>query len=398
MADTHYRWRAKPFTQIDAFPAEVLEDACENTGFSEIHKIVWGISYSDLDTKIRDCPEALDELDSYGYTPLDYAIRFGKSNHVRVLLSHRADIKRRPHYLFWTVIRTGDCASIRLLLDRGIRPNDLVRYAWEDRYTCFPFMVESPQHWNEHYVGWKPAVDGLLIDYGFDLNIGGYNGITDLMACCRRRSSPMVTKRIKMLLEHGVDFEVTDNDGQTAIHHALRNDNLPALEMLLKYGARLDARTAEGETILHMAVKWIDELAMVYALSKAGIMRLDLDAPRHDGKIAFHILRCRANGAGGWYTKFPPRDGFNIEVHIQIIRAFESLFQEIQEHQVVPLKDRYPALPIAALGEQKAAEPVEETYPASSDHAIHEATDGTDIPTNQDSTEPICAPPGAWPE
>ena len=397
MADTHYRWRAKPLAQIDAFPVEVLEDACQNTGFSEIHKIVWGISYSDLDTKIRDRPEALDKLDFYGYTPLDYAIRFRKSNHIRVLLSHGADIKRRPRSLFWTVIHTGDCASIRLLLDRGIRPNDLVRYAREDRYACFPFMVESPQSWNEHYVDWKPAVDRLLIDYGFDLNIGGYNGITDLMACCRRRSSPKVTKRIEMLLEHRVDFEVTDNDGQTAIHHALRNDNLPAFEMLIKYGARLDVRTAEGETILHMAVKWIDEVPMVHALSKAGIMQLDLNAPRHDGKTAFQILRCRAAGAGGWYTKFPPRDSSHVEVHIQVIRAFESLFQEIQEYQGIPLKDRYPALPIAALGEQRAAETVEDNYPALSTHAIDEVLDGDDVPPNCGSNEPICAPPGAWP-
>lgn len=245
---------------------------------------------------------------------------------------------------------------------------------------------------------WKPGVDRLLIDYGFDLNIGGYNGITDLMACCRRGSSRKVTERIVMLLEHGVDTEVTDNDGQTAIHHALRNDNLPAFEMLIKYGARLDARTVEGETILHMAVQWIDEVAMVHALFKAGIMRLDLDAPRHDGKTAFHILRCRAAGVGGWYTKFPPRDRFHIEVHNQVIRAFESLFQRIQEHQGVPLESRYPALPIAPLLEPKFAEPVEDIYPASSGHAVHEATDGDDISTNQDSTEPICAPPGAWPD
>ena len=398
MADTHYRWRAKPLAQIDAFPAEVLEDACENKGFSEIHKIVWGISHNDLDTKLRDCPEALDKLDSYGYTPLDYAVRFGKSNHVRILLSHGADISKRPRFLFWTVIRTGDCASIRLLLDRGIRPNDLVRYAWEDRYACFPFMIEALQIWDQHYVDWKPGVDRLLIDYGFDLNIGRYNGITDLMACCRRRSSRKVTQRIEMLLEHGVDPEVTDNDGRTAIHHALRNDNLPAFEMLIKYGARLDARTAEGETILHMAVEWIDEVAMVHALFKARIMRLDLNARRHDGKTAFHILRCRVAGPGGWYMKFPPRDRFNVEVHIRIIRAFETLFQEIQEYQGVPLEDRYPALSIAPFLEPKATEPVGDTYPASSGHAVHEATNGDDIPMKQDPTEPICAPPGAWPE
>ena len=392
-AVTYQYWsRAKLLTQIDAFPAEVWEDPCEKKGISEIHKIVMGISYDDLDTKVRAFPETLDQVDSYGYRPLDYAIRFGKSNHVKVLLSHGADIGRRPHDIFWTAVESSDCASIQILLDRGLRPNDLVPYAIEDHYRASQWGVGQFHQYIEDYGYCKPAIGRLLIDYGFDFNNGGYDGVTALMACCRRHSWPKGTKRMEFLLEHGVDPEVTDNYGRTAIHHALYNDNLPAFKMLIRYGARLDAWTSKDETVLHIAVKWTREVAMIRALSKAGIMQLDLDAPQHDGRIAFNFLRHRAAKLAETHQKFLFED------HIRIIRAFESLFQEIQEHQGVPLEDRYPALHIAALRTDSAAVPVKAIYPASSSHTIYEASDGDDITAKSESKEPICAPPGAWPE
>ena len=397
-----YVWRAKGHAELDAFPAELLEDACEKKGFSEIHKIVWGISYENLDTKVRACPEALDGLDSYGYTPLDYAIRFGNTDHVRVLLSHGADIGRRPFYLFWTAVESGNCASTQLLLDRGLRPNDLVLYPPNNNLDSISKSgVQTFPYYISHYHNCKPAMDKLLINYGFNFNPGVSNGFTTLMACCRGDTSRNGIKRMKLLLGHGIDPEVTDRDGQTAIHHALCNGNVPAFETLIKYGARLDARTSKGETVLHVAVERTREVAMVHALSKAGIMQLDLDARRDDGETAFNVLRRRAPQTEIHYCNSFPRttkEEYHIEVHIPIIRAFEALFQEIQEHQGVPLEDRYPALHITAPGEQRAAEPVEDTYPASFDHAIHEATDRDDIAANHDSNESICAPPGAWPE
>ena len=396
ITDAYYRTHL--VEKLEAFPAEVLEDAFARNQVSEIHKIVWGISNDDLDRKVRACPEAVDGPDHNGLTPLDYAIKFGNSDHIRVLLSHGADIGRRPHYLFWTAVQSGNCASIQFLLDGGLRPNDLLFDTQEDS-SVFPFRYLPS--WSVICVDCKPEVDSLLIDHGFNFNIRGSDGVTALMACCNNDRSHDRTKRMKSLLERGVDPEITDKYGQTAIHHALRNDNLRAFELLTEYGARLDARTSKGETVLHMTVERTTGVAMVHALSKAGIMQLDLNARRDDGKIAFNVLRRRAAETESFYWKFPPRttvDEFDIEVDVQIIRAFESLFQQIQEHQGVPLEDRYPALPIAALGDEIAAEPVEDTYPASSGRAIHEVSDEDDSPANQDSNEPICAPPGAWPE
>ena len=410
----NYRRVARCHAKLDAYPAELLEDACEDHGLSEIHKIVWGISYEDLDTKVRACPKAVDGLDIYGRTPLDYAVGFGNSDHVKVLLSHGADIGRQPHYLFWTAVESGNCASTQLLLDRGLRPNDLVprlpaldlyspedkldRFSWSSfrSFRSFVYYIDSYHN--------TPAMDRLLIDYGFDFNTEVSHGLTALMACCRwdsLDSSHSRLKRIESLLEYGVDPEIKDQYGRTAIHHALCNENVGAFELLTEYGARLDARTYQGETVLHMAVQRTRRVAIVHALFKAAIMRLDLDAPRHDGRIAFNVLRCRAAKTESSFWNRLPRtkvDESHIELHVEIIRAFESLFQQIQEHQGVPIRDRYPPLLIAALGEVIAAEPAEYTYSVSSNHGILEVSDEDGVSANHDSNEPMCAPPGAWPE
>ena len=369
--DPKYPWRLK----TDAFPAEFLDEPCEKKGFSEIHKIVLGFSYKDLDTEVGSCPEALDGVDSYGYTPLHYAIYSGNNDHVRILVSHGVDI---PRHLFWRAVESGNCASTQLFLGRGLRPNNLIPSPHTLSFLIFEYYINYHGHRTSE-------MDRLLIDYGFDFSARVTQGITALMACCHWRSAHGGIKRMKCLLEHGIDPEIKDQYGQTAIHHALRNHNVGAFEMLIKYGACLDARTSKGETILHMAVEHIKEVAMVHALSKAGIMQLDLDAARDDGEIAFNLLRRRAAESRFCYRIRLPRlkvDESYIGLHVPTIQAFESLFQEIQEHQGVPLEDRYPPLAFAPPGEVIAAEPAD-TYPSSDDN-IYESN-GDSYPTWSDN-------------
>ena len=407
----NYAWRARSRADVNLFPAEPLQDVCEKRGFSEVHKIVWGISFEDLYTKIQACPEAVDGLDIHGYTPLDYAIAFGNMDHVRLLLSHGTNIGRRLHRLFWTAVESGNCASTQLLLDQGLKPNDLAPrppksdlHSPEDKLDRFSFWsFQTFEHYIDSYERCTPAMDRLLVDYGFDFNTRIPFGLTALMACCRCDSAGHGIKRMKYLLEHGIDPEVTDDYGRQAIHHALRNDDVRAFELLTEYGASLDARTSKGKSILHIAVRWTRRVAIVHALSKAGIMQLDLNARQDNGETAFGILKRRAEGYywGAHYWEAPSlttSEKFHLEVHIPIIRAFEALFQEIQEHQGVPLEDRYPALHIAALGKVIAAEQFGDTYSGSSEHGIYEVSGEDDHPTNHNSNEPTCAPPGAWPE
>lgn len=43
----------------------------------------------------------------------------------------------------------------------------------------------------------------------------------------------------------GVDVDVADVDGRTALHHAVRDGELETVEFLLRAGARIDARDSE---------------------------------------------------------------------------------------------------------------------------------------------------------
>ena len=424
----NYRLGAKFHAKLDAYPPGTLEEACEKYGLSEIHKIVWGISFEDLDTKVRTCPKAVDGVDAYSHTPLDYAIAFRNSDHVKILLSHGADIGRRPEYLFWTAVQSGNCAFTQLLLDRGLRPNNLVPpppkldpFSPENNFDRFSFSAfQNFEYYIESYEHCTSAMDRLLVNCGFDFNTGISHGLTALMACSRRDcwdGSCGGIKRMKRLLECGVDLEIRDHSGWTAIHHALYNDNIRAVELLTEYGARLDARTSNGETVLHMVVQRTTEVVVVHALRKPSILQLDLDAPRHDGKTAFNLLRRRAAkiGSSDWnclpWTKM---DKSYIGLHLEVIRALGSLFFDIQTCQDVPLEDRYRDLPIAALRQVTVAETAEDIYSSSSDHGIYESdgdtyptwsddasnatSDEDEFPTNHNSNETICAPPGAWPE
>ena len=187
---------------------------------------------------------------------------------------------------------------------------------------------------------------------------------------------------MRLLLEHGADTEVgEDSTGYTALHNAAEPRTVWALKLLVQYGAKLDARTNQGETILHIAASNAEDLSIAQALSQADVSGLDLDARNVDGNTAHDLLRERAQQKLVW-------DGWRFRVwvngrcifvhstedHIAVIRALETLFHNIQDHQGVPVQERRPALRIAA------------------EH------DDDDTDEDDSVEEPVGALPRAWPE
>ncbi|XP_076037477.1 uncharacterized protein LOC143022944 [Oratosquilla oratoria] len=60
---------------------------------------------------------------------------------------------------------------------------------------------------------------------------------------------------LQLLLNNGGDTEVSDKNGQTALHHAALNDKAACCQELLGKGALVAATNNDGDTPLHVAVK-----------------------------------------------------------------------------------------------------------------------------------------------
>lgn len=54
------------------------------------------------------------------------------------------------------------------------------------------------------------------------------------------------------------DLECVNDDGDTPLHYAVKNEDIELLEILLGYVPDIDVENEEGETALHLAVKTSD--------------------------------------------------------------------------------------------------------------------------------------------
>jgi len=98
---------------------------------------------------------------------------------------------------------------------------------------------------------------------------------------------------LQTVLAGGVNVNVTDNDGETALMEAADNGNLHAVKNLIAAGANVNARDEDGETALMVAA---DEgnLAIIKVLIAAGA---DVNARDNEGETALYKATDERNRA-----------------------------------------------------------------------------------------------------
>jgi len=77
----------------------------------------------------------------------------------------------------------------------------------------------------------------------------GASGMTALQYACDRGHIEVV----QLLLQHGAEVNVADDDGMTALHYACCCDHEDIVKLLLQAGAQVDAHNKDGETAADMA-------------------------------------------------------------------------------------------------------------------------------------------------
>ena len=158
-----------------------------------------------------------------GNPPLVYAVETGSLDVVNVLLKHKADIEVE-----------GRCCRLTKDLS-GIYDTDIYRHdsTWFFSLSCTPlFLAAAYGHLD---------ILRCLVENGADINGCSKGQCTPLMIAIKMGHKNVAT----FLTEHGAKVDLKDDDGFSALHHAMylyhHSDSLEICSCLIKHGADVNS-------------------------------------------------------------------------------------------------------------------------------------------------------------
>ena len=345
------------------------DEYIEDGGLTELHLTVSGLRNWNLETYIRAHPEELEKTDAFDRSPLWYASISRELADIRTLLEYGATLSQHTFDLPYFLSRFGSKAFD--FMCEHLAPNTL---------ECL-FKGGWPREWfkdlhvTQMNIGEILAIDKLCLEHGFDVNHKDYEGKTLLMAM-QQHSYWCLPLRVKQLLDHGADPELTDIYGNTALHHCIEsyyfhNNDLRNFNLLIENGVRLDYRTNDGTTILHALILHVVDVEPVEIILHSDVSGLVMDAKDSDGYTAFDLLIIRARlsrqklgecpvslEASGHVDDIVEYEEYNNVLllgkrmriandpdrEIKNLTALEALLHKVQEVQGIPPEEQYPSI------------------------------------------------------
>ena len=191
------------------------DEYIEARALTELHLIVVGLRYQDLETYIQVHPKELEKDDAMGYAPLWYASIFGELGDVRTLLRYGAILNEHTFQFSDFILRFGSKAfdfldehissgPLRSLFENGCARN------W---FLTFP---NSPLDHDEFL-----ALDEKCFEHGFDVNHKDDERGRTLLIAMLQQPYWLFSRRVKQLFDYGADLELTNIYGEPALHHCI---------------------------------------------------------------------------------------------------------------------------------------------------------------------------------
>ncbi|KAL8921836.1 MAG: hypothetical protein Q9172_003827 [Xanthocarpia lactea] len=187
-------------------------DFISEQGYTKLHKIVLGLSMTDLEEEILKQPNEVDATDIMGRTALAWAACRGDNRAIIILLRFGAKVNTLDIQNSAPVCHAADrnhATCVRLLLEAGADP---------DIATALGYKVGGP------------------------LNCAARNAVDPLV--------------LKCLLDFDANPDASGVDGMTALIHASRRDMAGFALLLLEYGANINAKSVAGQTPLTTAIAY----------------------------------------------------------------------------------------------------------------------------------------------
>ncbi|KAI1357895.1 ankyrin repeat-containing domain protein [Xylaria arbuscula] len=197
--------------------------------FNPLHYVIIGLEKADLHQQLRLNGAHKDSTDTFGRSPLHWAVITGNINAVEALIAHGASTtcvdrqKMTPLHAVYLAPPSSQVQCGRLLVDSGADIDAL------DAWKRTPIRIAAG------FKNTNPEFLDMLIQRGADINRQDIYGQSALLKSIQGRK-----EATQLLLYYGASTEAPDEYGNTPILEAIYRDEPQRLQMLLEHGAKIN--------------------------------------------------------------------------------------------------------------------------------------------------------------
>lgn len=220
---------------VAVVPAVVARQAvARQAATDELSRALLAGNLEEVSRRLNQRPELVKEPLRDGRYPLHLAVEAARPELIKFLLDSGAEVTT-PDSLGVTPLHLAATAAPEIL---------------EPMLNSAATVPDSRGNTPLHYAAAAAATDNIKALLGkVDLNQVNEAGETPLMAAVGSDS----LSAIDVLLQAGSHLEITDSEGNSALHHAAESGSVEVVRLLLKSGANRQAKNADEQTPADLA-------------------------------------------------------------------------------------------------------------------------------------------------